>query len=168
MPADIRDYLLERFRSDAGTLRQRADSLQSSGTGSPGPDAAVSRAMANACDDVAMLAEALPQHASLAAIVSALHVMLPELTRRATAPEAMATPAVRAVYVGACTRVQEVITAETSAATAERATGVDGADDWVEANDDDLDEEDLAVDGDDDDVDDDDLYDGDAFPDGVQ
>ena len=53
MSADIREYLIERFRTDAQTLRQRAAAIAGAARPAPGPDAALSRAMADACDDVA-------------------------------------------------------------------------------------------------------------------
>lgn len=78
----------------------------------PGPDAALSLAMASACEEVAGLAELLPRVASLTEILSALQALLPQLHARANSPEVQATPAVRSVFVGAATRVQEVIAAE--------------------------------------------------------
>lgn len=153
MSADIRDYLIERFRGDAETLRQRAASLVGAKKPSPGPDAALSAAMAAACDDVVRLAEGLPINAPLNEIVSALQLMVPELTQRANAPASVAAPAIRSVYAGACTRVQELITAETSAMNSE-ALALDGDDD-SELMDDDLELDDPDLD--DPDVDDDDL-----------
>lgn len=153
MSADIRDYLIDRFRGDATTLRQRAASLAGAKKPAPGPDATVSSAMADACDDVATLAEALPVNAPLDAIVSALQLMLPQLTNRLNAPASLASPAVRSVYAGAATRVQELITAETSALASNGAGANDG-----DMTDDDLDEFDADdLDADDPDVDDDDL-----------
>lgn len=152
MSADIRDYLIERFRGDAETLRQRAASLVGAKKPSPGPDAALSSAMAAACDDVVGLAEGLPVNAPLHEIVSALQLMVPELTKRASAPASMAAPAIRSVYAGACTRVQELIAAETSAMNND-ALALDGDDD------DELMEEDLELD--DPDADDDDLLEDD-------
>ena len=108
MPGDIREYLTERFRSDAATLRQRASALKN---GKPqfGPDAQLSNAMATACEDVASLADALPQHASLPDMLEALNALRPTLDARANDVALVKMPAVRAVYVGASTRVQEVI-----------------------------------------------------------
>lgn len=147
MPADIREYLIERFRGDAATLRQRAASLAGVKNPSPGPDASLSTAMAVACEEVVALAEQLPVNAPLDEIVSALQNMLPELAKRANDPVAAASPAVRSVYAGATTRVQELITAETSAMAS-------SADDNEELHDADLDDLDI----DDPDADDDDLY----------
>lgn len=155
MAADIRDYLIDRFRGDAETLRQRAASLAGAKKPSPGPDAALSSAMAAACEDVVALAEALPENAPLDEIVSALHRMVPELSNRANSPGAMASPAVRSVYAGACTRVQELISAETSAMNARvadagaLAAGAFVLDTSDEAFDDDLLEDDPDFDDDD-------------------
>ncbi|MEO7996009.1 MAG: hypothetical protein ABI852_01125 [Gemmatimonadaceae bacterium] len=148
MSADIRDYLIERFRGDAETLRARAASLAGVKKPSPGPDAALSTAMAVACDDVVGLAEQLPVNAPLNEIVSALQLMVPELTTRANAPASMAAPAIRSVYAGACTRVQELISAETSAMNND-ALALDGDEYEGELLDDDLDVDDPDADDDD-------------------
>lgn len=151
MSADIREYLIERFRGDATTLRQRATSLAGAKKPSPGPDAALSHAMATACEDVVALAEQLPVNAPLDEIVAALQAMLSELSKRANSPAASAAPALRSVYAGATTRVQELITAEKSA-LASQSAGVD------DSTDDGIDESDLDdLEADDPDADDDDL-----------
>ena len=116
MPSDIREYLLDRFKTDAATLRQRADSLIGVSTPSAGPNAALSTAMADACDHVVALAEQLPEHAPVGVMLDALKVLVPKLLQVANSPEALASPAIRAVYQGACTRAQELIAAETNAA----------------------------------------------------
>ncbi len=151
MSEDIREYLIERFRGDAATLRQRAASLAGAKKPSPGPDAALSTAMAVACEDVVALADQLPVNAPLDVIVTALQHMLSELAQRANAPASTASPAVRSVYAGATTRVQELISAETNAS----ASGAHG-DELVDGElvDDDLDD----LDADDPDADDDDLH----------
>ena len=118
MSADIRTYLIERFRADAETLRQRADSISKAPKLGPGPDPTMSRRMADACDDVAGLAQLLPETAPLGDILVALHQMLPELSRRADNAELNSAPAVRSVYAGAATRVQELIAAESTNASA--------------------------------------------------
>ena len=115
MPPDIREYLLDRFRTDAATLRERADSLNSVTKPSPGPNAALSTAMADACDHVVALAEQLPEHAPVGVMLEALRVLVPKFLHVANSPEAAALPAIRAVYMGACTRAQELIAAETNA-----------------------------------------------------
>ena len=152
MSADIREYLTDRFRSDASTLRERANALQASKKPVVGPDAALSFAMAHACEEVAALAELLPEHASLDAMMVALNTLLPTLNARANDPALAKTPAVRAVYAGAATRVQEVIAAEARAAEAESVGGVD---------DEELSEDEFGDDEiDDDDIDDDDIFSG--------
>jgi hypothetical protein len=135
MSGDIREYLTERFRSDAITLRERANALKASSKPVVGPDATLSNAMADACEHVATLAEALPQHSSLPEMLAALNALLPVLNSHAEQPSLARTPAVRAVYVGAATRVHEVIAAEARAASA----ALDG--DNVEDNTDDDDED---------------------------
>ena len=161
MSADIRDYLIERFRGDANTLRQRAAALVGVKKPAPGPDAAVSSAMAAACDDVATLSEQLPVNAPLDEIVRALQAMLPELVKRVNEPASAVSPAVRSVYAGACTRVQELITAETSAlAGGSAGEDDDDDDDLMDAQLDPFDADDPDADDsdeDDPDADDDDL-----------
>lgn len=127
MAQDIREYLIERFRLDAETLRQRAAAIAGATKPAPGPDAALSRAMADACDDVAALAEQLPVRASMEEIMPALHALLPELSARAITVQAQKAPALKAVYIGASTRVQELISAELRAAEASGGSTVDGA-----------------------------------------
>ena len=115
MSADIREYLLDRFNTDAATLRQRAHSLKGETKLSPGPNAALSTAMAEACDHVVALAEQLPQHAPVDVMLDALKVLVPKLIQIANSPAVAASPNIRAVYMGACTRAQELIAAETNA-----------------------------------------------------
>lgn len=121
MAEDIRDYLIDRFSSDARTLRERAAALaeaKSKGQKpAPGPDAGVSLAMAEACDEVVHLAHKLPEHAPLSDIIDALKLMLPELHSRANNSASQKSPPVRSVYMGAGTRVQELIAAEQNAAS---------------------------------------------------
>lgn len=142
---------MERFRSDAVTLRERVRMLQASparpGSKSvAGPDVALSAAMADACDHVVELSTQLPERASLEDIVAALRSLLPELTARGTGAPASVPPAVRSVYAGAATRVVELIAAETRQADeAEQQDDIDDVED----------EEDEYDDNDDNDDDDD-------------
>lgn len=136
MAEDIRDYLIDRFGSDARTLRERAavlaDAKKKGQKPAPGPDAGVSLAMAEACEDVVQLAHKLPEHAPLADIIDALKLMLPELHSRANSSASQKSPPVRSVYVGAGTRVQELIAAEQNAASGveqETVTSHDAEDD---------------------------------------
>lgn len=115
MSVDLREYLIERFRTDATTLRQRAAAIAGAAKPAPGPDAALSRAMADACDDVATLAEQLPSRATVEEIVAALRALLPELMTRAHNTQSQKAPAIKSVYIGASTRVQELIAAELQA-----------------------------------------------------
>lgn len=102
-------YLIDRFRSDATTLRDRA-AAQQNGPPRPGPDAAMSRQMAAACDEVVAMLEAVPAGDPPAAIVAALDALIPLLDRRAKATSA--APPVRSVFAGAATRIREVLEAE--------------------------------------------------------
>lgn len=111
MPSEPRAYLLERFRSDAVTLRQRADALRaarttSDGTAPLGPDAATSERMARACEDVVAMLEAIPDGEDAPAVLASIAALSPLLDQRAQ--REAATPAVRAVYAGAATRIREV------------------------------------------------------------
>lgn len=121
MAEDIRDYLIDRFGSDARTLRERAavlaDARKKGQKPAPGPDADVSLAMAEACDEVVQLAHKLPERALLTDIIDALKLMLLDLHARANNVASQKSPPVRSVYVGAGTRVQELITAEQNAAS---------------------------------------------------
>ena len=118
MTLSARDYLLGRFRTDGATLRQRAIVLDS-GVASSGPNAATSRRMADACDDVVVMLERLG--AARPAATGVTHepdlddiaALAPVLESRAAAEVAM--PLVRAVYVGAATRIREILAAELSA-----------------------------------------------------
>lgn len=148
MPADIREYLIERFRADAITLRDRVRMLQASSArpGSKpvaGPDVALSAAMADACDHVVELATQLPERASLEDIVAALRSLLPTLTAHGSGAPASVPPAVRSVYAGAATRVVELIAAET------REASEVGDQDEIDDTDDVEDEEDEYDDDDD-------------------
>ena len=104
-------YLLDRFRTDAAALRQRAGVLRS-GTPQPGPDRDTSLRMADACDDVVAMVEAIPASDGAADMVATLSALIPLLEQRATA--ARDTPAIRAVYVGAATRIREIGDAESA------------------------------------------------------
>lgn len=110
--SDIREYLLDRFTTDASTLRQRADALRGAPKPSAGPDAVLSAAMADACDHVVALVEQLPVDAPVDAMLDSLKALVPKLMQIAASPEASKSPAIRAVYVGACTRAQELIAKE--------------------------------------------------------
>lgn len=111
MASEPRAYLLERFRSDAATLRQRAEALriQRAAAGSqpvPGPDAATSERMAAACDDVVAMLDAIPDGSDQDAVLSSIAALSPLLDQRAQRESG--APAVRAVYAGAATRIREV------------------------------------------------------------
>lgn len=101
---DPRDYLLDRFRTDAQTLRERIAALEA-GASRPGPDAATSRAMAAACDAVVDLLSATGT-GTRGATTADVDGMVPTL--QALAQQHAAQPAVRAVYAGAATRIREL------------------------------------------------------------
>lgn len=100
---DPRAYLLDRFRADATTLRERMAALEA-GAARPGPDAATSRAMAAACDEVVDLITGLP-NGDPGGRREALHGLLPRLQE--LAQRHAGQPAVRAVYAGAITRIRD-------------------------------------------------------------
>lgn len=109
MSVDARQYLLNRFESDATTLRARAAQLKSSAQQAPGPDAATSMRMADACDRVAGLVRNVRagEKGIVLQDLAALTLPLEDLARQHTKE-----PAVRAVYAGAATRIREMLQAE--------------------------------------------------------
>jgi len=145
MTTTAREYLVDRFQTDAVALRERV-ALMARGTKVPGPDAATSRRMADACDEVVAMLLAIASSDHAAAELDAIMALVPLLEHRAT--EQQSNPAVRAVYAGAATRIREVRLAEAQSSPAD---GVP-ADDFDEAE---LPDEDGEDDLDDDDVDDD-------------
>lgn len=122
-------YLHERFTSDATTLRERAAAL-AKGAKIPGPDAAMSRRMADACADVASRVETAAQGRSGDAVLEALLALVSPLL--AHADRVTDAPAVKAVYSGAATRIREVVEAERRA-----MSGADHHDDIDRFDDDD-------------------------------
>jgi hypothetical protein len=113
MTMDARQYLLDRFVTDAATLRARAASLRG-GSPAPGPDAATSERMAEACDRVAALIESVPPNEPPGIMLQSLATLtlpLEELSRKQSD-----APAVRSVFAGAATRIRELLEAEAAAA----------------------------------------------------
>ena len=108
-----RAYLIDRFRGDAATLRDRSATL-AGGTVLPGPDLATSRQMAEACSAVADLLDALPP-ADADHEMEALLTLIPTLESRA---RGVGHPPVRAVFAGAITRIREVQAAHARSADA--------------------------------------------------
>ncbi len=102
-------YLLDRFRTDADALRQRAASLRDMPP-QPGPDAATSLRMADACDDVVAIVGAIPDGEDAHELIASLTALIPLLERRAAA--VANAPPVRAVFAGAATRIREITDAE--------------------------------------------------------
>ncbi len=143
MTLSARDYLLRRFRTDGATLRQRATALES-GVASAGPNATTSRRMADACDDVVVMLERLGT--ARAATTGVTHepdlddiaALAPALELRAAAEVAM--PPVRAVYVGAATRIREILAAELNAQPSDESVGneIDADRDDEDRDDDDI------------------------------
>ena len=103
-----RTYLLARFQADAEALRQRAAVLRS-GPALPGPDSATSSQMADACDHVVAMVTAVAAHDDASIEIASLLGLVPLLEQRASTS---AVPTVRAVFVGAATRIREVRDAE--------------------------------------------------------
>jgi len=134
MPETAREYLIHRFRGDAHSLRERMSTMQR-GANIPGPDAATSGRMADACDAVVHLLEGIGAHDDMQSELAALVALIPQLDERAKA--GAHSPPVRAVYAGAATRIREVEAAEARAGMAGAITGGDVGDDEVDAEDDD-------------------------------
>jgi len=102
-------YLLGRFRTDADALRERATALRNQKP-KGGPDAPTSLQMAEACDEVVAMVGAIPDGGDAGTVIAALTALIPLLERRAIATAS--APPVRAVYVGAATRIREIADAE--------------------------------------------------------
>ena len=119
MAETAREYLIHRFRGDAQSLRERTSSMQR-GANLPGPDAATSGRMADACEAVVQLLEGIGPHEEVHDELAALVALIPLLEERAKAGGQV--PPVRAVYAGAATRIREVEAAEAKA----RATDASG------------------------------------------
>jgi hypothetical protein len=120
MTTTARDYLVERFESDAAMLRERVAVL-ARGTKVAGPDAATSRGMADGCEEVAAMLRAIVSTGEASRDLEAVMALVPLLEHRAA--ECKLLPAVRAVYVGAATRIREVWLAEARLAEAALANG---------------------------------------------
>jgi hypothetical protein len=116
MAETAREYLIHRFRGDAQSLRERTASLQR-GARIPGPDAATSGRMADACDAVVQLLEGIGMHPDGPHELAALAALIPQLEERAKVASQL--PPVRAVYAGAATRIREVEAAEARARAGE-------------------------------------------------
>jgi hypothetical protein len=157
MRTTAREYLVHRFQADAAVLRERVAAI-ARGTKVPGPDAATSGRMADACDEVVAMLLAIASHGDADAELDAIMALVPLLEHRANGQPS--NPAVRSVFAGAATRIREVRSAESQAASsAGIADGVADADPALEGppEGEDMDEDDA-------DVDDDDLvFDDDAF-----
>jgi hypothetical protein len=120
MTTTARDYLVERFESDAAMLRERVAVL-ARGTKMAGPDAATSRGMADGCEEVAAMLRAIVSTGDASRDLEAVMALVPLLEHRGAEPKLL--PAVRAVYVGAATRIREVWLAEARLAEAGLAGG---------------------------------------------
>ncbi len=140
MTTTARDYLVNRFQTDAVVLRERV-ALLARGTKVPGPDAATSSRMADACDEVVAMLLAIASHGDASAELDAIMALVPLLEHRAT--EQQSNPAIRSVYAGAATRIREVRLAEAQSSPAH-----DDVDD--DDTDDDVDDDVIALDEDDD------------------
>ena len=141
MTTTARDYLVNRFQTDAVVLRERV-ALLARGTKVPGPDAATSSRMADACDEVVAMLLAIASHGDASAELDAIMALVPLLEHRAT--EQQSNPAIRSVYAGAATRIREVRLAEAQSSPAHDDVDDDDTDD------DDVDDDVIAFDEDDD------------------
>lgn len=124
MADDPRSYLLDRFTTDAVTLRARAAQLAGKPAPPHGPNAAASELMAEACDHVAMLIAELSDHVSDQ--LAALDDLLPRL---ASLAEGAPDPFVRSVYGGAATRIAEIVSKERADESAELLDADDDSED---------------------------------------
>ena len=141
MTTTARDYLVNRFQTDAVVLRERV-ALLARGTKVPGPDAATSSRMADACDEVVAMLLAIASHGDASVELDAIMALVPLLEHRAT--EQQSNPAIRSVYAGAATRIREVRLAEAQSSPAHDDVDDDDTDD------DDFDDDVIAFDEDDD------------------
>ncbi len=105
MSHDVLTYLLDRFATDANTLRARAQMFAGKASPEHGPDSAASMEMADACDRIVAMLNDL-SHDDEDELLDALDTLGPELHALAErAPDEY----VRSVYGGAATRLQEVV-----------------------------------------------------------
>jgi len=143
MTTTARDYLVNRFQTDAVVLRERV-ALLARGTKVPGPDAATSSRMADACDEVVAMLLAIASHGDASAELDAIMALVPLLEHRAT--EQQSNPAIRSVYAGAATRIREVRLAEAQSSPArDDVNDVDDVD-VDDDTDDDVDDDVIAFD----------------------
>ena len=153
MTTTAREYLANRFQTDAAVLRERV-ALMARGTKVPGPDAATSSRMADACDEVVALLLAIVSNGDANAELDAIMALVPLLEHRAA--EHLLNPAVRSVYAGAATRIREVRSAEAQSSQADGTApdDVDDADvDDADVDDADIDDDVITFDEDDDSAD---------------
>jgi hypothetical protein len=137
MSDDPRSYLLDRFATDAATLRARASQLAGKPSPAHGPNATASERMAEACDHVATLLGDLGD--DVFGQLSALDNLLPRLAALAERAE---DAYVRSVYGGAATRIAEIVAKERAALDIGDDLALDAADDR-EADDDAFDDTEL-------------------------
>jgi len=159
MTTTAREYLVNRFQSDATVLRARV-ALMARGTKVPGPDSATSNRMADACDEVVAMLLAIAGNGHADAELDAIMALVPLLDHRAA--EQQSNPAVRSVYAGAATRIREVRSAEAQSSQAD-GTALDdldeadldalALDDDADADADDVDDDVIEFDADDDSAD---------------
>ena len=69
MTTTARDYLVNRFQTDAVVLRERV-ALMARGTKVPGPDAATSSRMADACEEVVAMLLAIASNGDADAAIA--------------------------------------------------------------------------------------------------
>lgn len=116
MSDDPLTYLLDRFATDAVTLRARTDLLVGKPAPEHGPDGNASREMAEACEQVIAMLKDLEQQSD-DELLDALDALGPELHALS---ERAPNDFVRSVYGGAATRIEQVV---------QRARGDDDEDD---------------------------------------
>lgn len=109
MTAHPTAYLIDRFTTDASTLRARAAQLAGQQAPPHGPSAESSARMADACEEVLALLGSASAEDILAAL-DALNALRPTLDARALSA---ADPFVRSVYAGAAARIADIVEQET-------------------------------------------------------
>ncbi len=108
MSQNARTYLIERFTEDARVLHERVATMRR-GTKVPGPDAATSERMAEACEDVVAIIEDV-EHAQWLSTSDLVATVIPIFEEHMK--ENQGDAAIRSVYAGAIARAREVAEAE--------------------------------------------------------
>ncbi len=112
MADDPRTYLLDRFTTDAATLRERVAQLTGHKAPEHGPDAETSALMAEACDRVVEMLHDIPDDLDRGGLRDALLNLGPALHGHA---ERTSDPFQKSVYTGAAARIAEIVKRDAAA-----------------------------------------------------